>query len=179
MVNRGDWTVELRTDPDTFSAYKDDAIAAIRDAVVAHVREQLVEVALGYVLCVDCNEATPIEVSDVTGGLCGPCMRNRVRPATKELDVVIEGRLSKVPVGRPKRKRYGSRGSPETRRKAEQAKRAALRRLRILHPETYDALLAGEREKRGLDPYPLQRMVHVGTVDRADAYAPSDGATDG
>jgi hypothetical protein len=48
-------------------------------------------------------------------------------------------------------------------RASEAAKRAAMRRLRAFCPELYDLLLADERQKRGLDPVPVEIAIRPGS----------------
>ena len=65
----------------------------------------------------------------------------------------------------------------EAKKAQDKAKRAAMRRLRAFCPELYDLLLADERMKRGLDPYPVETAVLPGsgldgweTMDAAAFY---------
>jgi hypothetical protein len=75
----------------------------------------------------------------------------------------MEGRVAQISTSdanrRRNRKAYNRRkASPERRardRAQENAKSAALRRLRALHPGDYAAILAEERAKRDLEPWPL------------------------
>jgi hypothetical protein len=146
------WSVSFRTDISTFEANESEIIKAVaREAERAY---------LGYVLCEECGTQTLQEVARVTGGLCGDCARKLSGPRVREAEVLIEGARVTVPLSGP-RKRYGSRGNPKTRRKVERAKRHALRRLRWLYPGEYDVLLAEERRKAGLDPYPTDRVVRT------------------
>jgi hypothetical protein len=129
---------------------------------------------LGYTPCARCNQPTLDEIARVTKGLCAECHRARTAPATTLIEVMVAGERMKVNTA-PRRKRRTNRGRRETRAAAAQAKRRAMRRLRAAFPDFYDMLVAEERARAGLDPYPLGRLVAQGpgasqTLDFAATY---------
>jgi hypothetical protein len=140
---------------------------------------------LGYQLCVGCGTAVATELARITGGRCGPCLRDHHADVLHEIEVLVDGARSTVKVDR--KPKTGSRGSRDTRYKAELAKRRALRRLRYVAPELYAVFLASERDKLGLDPFPLSSAVRTaGPADRpvrtmgpGDSYDQGDGVEDG
>lgn len=159
-----EWSVEFRTDINTFQGNS--------EAIIKAVTAEATRTYLGYVVCA-CGHSVISEIAAVTGGRCPECFRSSVSKWTHEVEVLIDGARSTVAVGGPK-KRYGSRGNPDTRRKVEAAKRRALRRLRWAHQADYEALLAEERAKIGLEPIPLERAVR--TIVDATAYDPAHGS---
>lgn len=110
-------------------------------------------------------------LAKITGNLCGDCAIEN--SDHEHLEILVDGARTTVPA-HPRRKRYGSRGSTETRRKVEAAKRRALRKLRYSHPEEYEVLLGAERRKVGLEPFPLGRVAMIRTVNGAVTYHERD-----
>jgi hypothetical protein len=129
---------------------------------------------LGYQLCAGCGTAVPTELARITGGRCGPCLRDHHADVLHEIEVLVDGARSTVKVDR--KPKSGSRGSRDTRYKAELAKRRALRRLRYVAPELYAVFLASERDKLGLEPFPLSSAVR--TMGPGDSYDRGDGVED-
>ena len=164
-----EWSIEFKTDPDTFARNQSTIVTTIAE-------EAAKTYYLGYQLCPGCGEPVVDEVAQITGGRCIECLRALSARAMREIEVMVDGAIARVRPEQPKR-RYGSRGNKQTRRSAEHAKRRALRRLRYLHPEEYAAFLAQERERVGLDPSPLSAM--IGTVVESRAYDASDVPEDG
>ena len=162
-----EWSVVFRTDINTFQNN--------RDAIIKAVTQEATRTYLGYVLCEDCGEPVVDSIAQITGGKCVDCSRKSFEPQAREIEVILDGARTMVPVGGP-RKRYGSRGNPQTRRKVEAAKRRALRRLRWMHQLDYVSLLAEERAKVGLDPLPLETAVK--TIVDSPGYSPGNGTGD-
>ena len=128
---------------------------------------------LGYSVCATCNQATLTEIARVTGGRCADCFRTDTRPL-KLIEVMVSGERMKVRTT-TERKRKTNRGRKETKLAVVAAKRRALRRLRAAFPDFYDMLLAEERARAGLDPYPLGAVLQQGagapeTIDFAATY---------
>jgi hypothetical protein len=80
-----------------------------------------------------------------------------VTPHQATLRVKVEGAVVEIP-RKPRRERKGPRtpGEKATARILEGAKRRALAELRDRHVDEYLDLLARERAKLGLEPYPVQ-----------------------
>ena len=146
--------------------------------------------ALGYSVCARCNQPELSEVTRATKGLCARCWREGLTPPTTIIEVMVSGERMAVNVEK-RRKRRTNRGRSETKAKAAQAKRRAMRRLRAAFPDFYDMLVADERARAGLEPYPWQRLLQTGpgaseTIDFAATYhalaqagVDSDGAEAG
>jgi hypothetical protein len=162
-----EWSVTFRTDIGTF--------VKNRDAIIKAVAQEATRTYLGYVLCEDCGEPVVDSVAQITGGKCVDCSRRSFEPKAREIEVMLDGARSTVNLD-SRKKRYGSRGNPQTRRKVEAAKRRALRRLRWMHQLDYVSLLAEERAKVGLDPLPLETAVK--TIVDSTAYDPANGTGD-
>lgn len=130
--------------------------------------------ALGYSVCVRCNQPELSEVTRVTDGLCARCWHDHVAAPTKVIEVMVSGERMAVNTAK-RRKRRPNRGRPETKAAAAAAKRRAMRRLRAAFPDFYDMLVAEERARAGLVPYPWQRLLSTGsgaseTFDFAATY---------
>lgn len=97
---------------------------------------------------------------------------------TKVVEVMHRGKVTGV---RNARKPKRSKGDSETKTKAEQAKRRAMRRLKHIFPEVFSVLLAEERAAIGMEPWPLERLERhdreemVATLDFASVYHLLDG----
>lgn len=126
---------------------------------------------VGYRICAspECDRLVLDHVAVRTGGFCPDCCARGVAEAAKTVFVALEGGRYPVKSTRPartalnRRKEAKRKADPrrrEAQRQQDKAKRAAMRRLRAFCPELYDMLLADERTKRGLDPFP------VATADR-------------
>ncbi len=130
----------------------------------------------GHSVCSSCGALVLTELSRVTGGRCGDCHRTSV--VNRTVEIRSQGR--RMTLHRPGRKRRKGPKSPNERRRqhvVEKVKGRALRRLRDLYPEVYLALLADERLKVGMDPYPLQTVVRLPgqtITDPAVYHAPTD-----
>jgi hypothetical protein len=121
----------------------------------------------GYELCSVCQTPVVMEVSARTGGRCTKCWASTTVDRTKVLEVVGLGRRARVTVGASTAKK--DKPPANTKKLAERCKHKALRRLRALFPDLYDVLLAEERAKHGLEPWPIERAAV--TTDGLDAEA--------
>jgi hypothetical protein len=129
---------------------------------------------LGYSVCVTCSQPVLTEVARVTEGRCPGCFRDQHGGTLKLIEVMVAGERMKVRTG-PNRKRRSNRGRRETKLAVAAAKRRAYKRLRAAFPDLYDMLLAEERARAGLDPYPLTSVLGQGTgapetIDFAATY---------
>lgn len=114
---------------------------------------------IGYGNCRLCGDYTPEAVLARSNGICGMCVGKQIHPSTPAA-VMVEGRVIKVP-----KRTYGSRGNIDTKRARRAAEEAARRALARRFPATYRALLAEERKKRGLDPFPISPGPVEGNVE--------------
>jgi hypothetical protein len=121
------------------------------------------EVVAGYVLCPRATHTEPKLVKDYvaqrTGGICSECFAVEVgRDRIRRIELVRQGQRLVVPArAKPSKKRYRYR--PErNRRKAlnSKARERARKRVADMVPELYDAVLAEERAKLGLEPWPVE-----------------------
>jgi hypothetical protein len=138
---------------------------------------------LGFTTCLHCGIAVIEETAWKSGGLCPKCFRAEMELRTQPIEVThrkarITTTLGHSPSERARRARKNRRKherrihDPELRarrRKVARAKERALRRLRMLYPEAYDLLLAEERARDGLDPWPNHQSRLLG-VSGADAF---------
>lgn len=104
----------------------------------------------GYARCSNCPELHPQILLWRLGGVCPACITEGIKPL-RHIDVRVDRAGFATMCLRPNR--GGSKGSKRTKKQAERAKMAALKRLRDLHPDLFAALLAEERESRGLEPW--------------------------
>jgi hypothetical protein len=129
---------------------------------------------VGYRICSSdrCESLVLDVVAHKTGGFCTDCCVKGVREASKTVLVALEGGRYPVSSAKPSQTRRNRikhlrrKADPrriEARKAQDKAKRAAMRRLRAFAPELYDLLLADERQKRGLDPFPLETAVLPGS----------------
>jgi hypothetical protein len=114
----------------------------------------------GYRSCRNewCGRLVLKEVAERTQGLCTDCFRTHLGDQMAEVEVVSRGdRLNVKATGR--RRSQTSKGDRWTKRRVEQAKRRAYRRLRGVFPELYDVFYAEERARSGLEPWPIETVV--------------------
>jgi len=114
----------------------------------------------GYRSCRNewCGRLVLKEVAERTQGLCTDCFRTHLGDQMAEVEVVARGgRLSVKSTGQ--RRNQSSKGDRATKKRVEQAKRRALRRLRAVFPELFDVFYAEERARVGLEPWPIETVV--------------------
>jgi hypothetical protein len=104
----------------------------------------------GYASCSHCPEIHPKILLWRLGGVCPDCIDKSIKPL-RYIDVRVDRAGYATMCIRPGK--GGSKGSRATKKKAERAKAAALKRLRDLHPDLFAALLAEERALRNLEPW--------------------------
>jgi hypothetical protein len=144
---------------------------------------------LGYKRCVQvgCENVLLNEVSYATAGLCSACWLSLPSEERKTVEVLIERRTAKVSTHH---KRTAANRHREARRRASptsrakkvakvEAKRAAARRIALKYRAEYLEILAHERAKRGLEPWPavlaLEYAKATGTtISGAEVYAAGD-----
>lgn len=111
----------------------------------------------GYVNCgCGCGELVLEHVAWQTGGVAFGCFVKGRMVRLHEVEIINRGRRISAPVPRKVKSGRKHRGSPETRRKTEAARRKAAFRLAMLYPDIFDVLYAEERVKLGLNP-PVRR----------------------
>lgn len=77
------------------------------------------------------------------------------------IKVIADGIAMTMPTKRFHRRRK-NRGDPTTKHASEHARRRAKTRLANLYPAVYDQILAEERGKLGLEPWPVELAVRGG-----------------
>lgn len=70
---------------------------------------------------------------------------------------------------RQSRTKKANKGNRATRQAADHATRSAAKRLQGLFPDLFDILIAEERQRRGLEPFPFDRAIQA-----PDAMTPSE-----
>jgi hypothetical protein len=114
----------------------------------------------GYRSCRNehCGALVLLEVTYRTGGLCVECFRGDLGRNLAEIEVRNQGRdlTMRMPAG----KRAEEKGNRWTHMAATKARSRADKRLRSLFRDLHDVLLAEERARLGLDPFPLETIVH-------------------
>lgn len=122
----------------------------------------------GYTMC-PCGEWVVDAVARRTHGRCVPCYQQFIQPQLTHLELVGRGMRVQVPrtpaSKRRKRKRRETEQRTSRRALARRAREVARQRVAAMVPDLYDALLAEERAKRGLDPYPIEIAIRGGAPD--------------
>lgn len=137
---------------------------------------------VGYQPCRHCRTPVTNELAQATRQLCLAC-HNLERNAEMVAEVRRNGQRLNIALGSPaktaknRRKAQRRRLNPvhrQKQRRADHASRRALKRLRQLFPDVYATLLAEERARDGLDPYPTETLVNwptPGSDDFVSVYA--------
>lgn len=132
-----------------------------------------IQVMEGYQLC-PCGTWVIDAVARRTFGMCVPCYQTEIQPRLDGLEVVGRGMRVQVPRGdrtTKRRKRRETERRAARRKLARESRDAARQRVCAMVPDLYDAVLADERSKRGLDPYPLEIAVRGGSPEADLAFA--------
>lgn len=132
-----------------------------------------IEVMEGYRLC-PCGTWVIDAVARRTFGKCVPCYQSTILPRLDALELVGKGMRVQVPRGdrtKKRKKRRESDRRQERRKLARDSRDAARQRLSLIVPDLYDAVLAVERAKRGLDPYPIEIAIRGLDPEAELAYA--------
>src|SRR5262245_52702498 len=108
---------------------------------------------LGWRTCLLCPNLVLNEVAARTGGICTDCFAGGKGPDTIRLEVIGRGFRARVPRRRPSLKKRNQPKHPDH-HKAEKAKAQAHKRLKAIFPDLYDTLVAEERARLGLHPWP-------------------------
>ena len=104
------------------------------------------------------------EVAERTRGYCGDCWRTVFNENLT--DVEIRGRGFKGHIQlRTKTGPKKNKGNRTRAKQVEKAKLRAMKRLRAIFPDLYDMILAEERARVGLEPWPVEMAVR-GSDDR-------------
>lgn len=138
----------------------------------------------GYTTCSrpGCEHVVLAEVAYATAGLCTPCWDDASVDRRHVVDVMIEGRTAKMTAKPTKRahnrkreiKRRGNAAYQARKALAKLAKGRAARRLAALHPAEYLVLLADERSRAGLEPWPAAMAVAFRDACREEGVDPSE-----
>lgn len=118
----------------------------------------------GYVDCHRCGAWVVREAARRTGGLCASCI-DAVRDQIGTMEIVIGGKLVKVRTHEP---RGGSKGDPNTAKAAAKAREKARKRLSRLFPAVFEVLVADERARAGIEPWPIEQMTWPMDADELD-----------
>lgn len=114
----------------------------------------------GYRSCRNehCGGLILVEVAQRTKGLCIDCFRGQLGASLAEIEVRNLGRSQRMQI--PRRKQAPEKGNRWTHDAGNKARARADKRLRQLFRDLYDVLLAEERARFGLDPFPLETAVN-------------------
>lgn len=119
---------------------------------------------LGYSSCSGCPSVHPTLLLQRLGGRCWACIEAKLG----ELEPVeVQLGRYRAPVRAKKLVRAG-RGRRETAKLAEKARLRALKRLRGVFPDLYEAFLVEERRNLGLEPVPIAPSTAVIDQDGLD-----------
>lgn len=115
---------------------------------------------LGYHTCRLCPNLVLRETSRKTGGVCDDCFKGGNGVNLRVIELVGRGYRIRVPA----RKRRPKRPQPRhpDHHQSEKAKANALKRLKAIFPDLYDTLVAEERARLGLHPWPTEMAVRYG-----------------
>jgi hypothetical protein len=119
----------------------------------------------GCVLCRRCPNLVIREIARRTGGLCGDCL-DVVGANIRTIEVSYGGRPVKI---RSRVRRPGSRGSAERAKLSAKCREKAARRVAKLFPNVFEVIVADERARAGLEPWPFTLMAQpldAGELDR-------------
>ena len=113
----------------------------------------------GYRSCRNehCSELVLLEITQRTGGLCTDCFRGDLGRNLAEIEVRNQGR--NLTMQMPRGRRAAEKGNRWTHMAGTKARARADKRLRALFRDLYDVLLAEERGRLGLDPFPLETVL--------------------
>jgi hypothetical protein len=146
---------------------------------------------VGFTGCRSCGTLVLNEASYATSGRCVECWLAESADERDMVEVLIEGRVAKLTTknsnrakNRYKERRRKTNPAYSARHNAViAARRRAARRLGVLHRKEYLELLAVERAKVGMDPWPAVLAVEYRqlceaedtTMSRPATYDPPDG----
>lgn len=114
----------------------------------------------GYRSCRNehCGNLFLTEIAERTKGLCVTCFRGDLGSSLAEIEVRNRGR--NLTMRMPRGKRAAEKGNRATHMASTKARARADKRLRLLFRDLYDVLLAEERARLGLDPFPFETVIH-------------------
>ena len=131
---------------------------------------------LGYRTCDNehCGTLILEQIAARTGGFCLDCFSGRLGDTFAGVEVQIRSQRMKIPPTRKPRTSTG-KGNRWTHKQGEKARTRARRRLCLMFPELYELLLAEERARAGLEPFPADRLTESagdasGTLAFASLY---------
>jgi hypothetical protein len=120
----------------------------------------------GYRACLNewCGELVLKEVAERTRNYCPECWRKLFNSDLTEIEIRGRGFKTQMPL-RTKTTPKRNKGNKGRSQQVEKAKIRAMKRLRAIFPDLYDMILAEERARAGLDPWPVEMAVR-GSNDR-------------
>jgi hypothetical protein len=138
------------------------AIARASGAIVYHMEGADGFVVAGYTACVSCGGQY------VTNGKrrCEPCRKGLVLVGEAAAVAKAATRPASSRPSRARKPRKLSAAERTRKRMWNRARSNALTRLRQIHPELYEVLLAEEKAKLGLDPHLDSRPANIGPLER-------------
>ena len=136
---------------------------------VAHEAEATQLDVAGYRSCLNehCGELILLELSWRTGGYCLGCFHDLHGSSIAEVEIRSKART--MSLNSTKQKQKLDKGNRATKQASTNAAKRALDRLKHLFPDLYDILLAEERARFGLDPFPYERA-----IKQPDTMTPSE-----
>lgn len=114
--------------------------------------------AQGYELCA-CGELELTPTFFACGGVCYSCYSKGVLARVARIEIIERARRMSIPVPSPHKKK--KKKQTPRRHLTDHARRAALKRLRLVYPETYELFYADERMKRDLPPTVRRESSHL------------------
>lgn len=119
----------------------------------------------GYRSCRNehCGALVLVEITQRTRGLCTDCFRDDLGRSLAEIEVRVQGRNMTMKMPRTRRK--ADKGNGWTHMMANRARARADKRLRRLFRDLYDVLVAEERARLGLDPFPIETIINEPSGD--------------
>jgi hypothetical protein len=120
----------------------------------------------GYRACLNewCGQLMLKEVAERTRGYCAECWRTVFNENLTSVEIRGRGFKTEIQL-RTKNSPKKNRGNKDRAKQIEKAKLRAMKRLRAIFPDLYDMILAEERARVGLEPWPVDMAVR-GSDDR-------------
>lgn len=118
----------------------------------------------GYATCANtwCGALVLEVIAQRTRGFCVECWTSELRPDLVEITVRHAGERTALPMTQAPSKQRANRRNKSTDRLIDHCKRRALKRLKTIFPDLYDILLAEERARVGLNPWPIEMAARSG-----------------
>lgn len=125
----------------------------------AHAAEATQIDVAGYRSCRNehCGALVILEIAERTRGLCTECFRGHLGQSLAEIEVRIQGRNMTMKM--PRKRKKDGKGNAWTHKMSNRARARADKRLRQLFRDLYEVLLAEERARLGLEPFPIETAI--------------------